>query len=45
MRKKQQQNLHECEHCFMCGELIDSLYLLLIWVIEIGFIKLNTEKK
>ena len=30
---------------FMCGELIDSLYLLLIWVIEIGFVKLNTEKK
>lgn len=30
---------------FMCDELIDSLYLLLIWVIEIGFVKLNTEKK
>ena len=30
---------------FMCNELIDSLYLLLIWVIEIGFVKLKTEKK
>ena len=30
---------------FMCGELIDSLYFLLIWVIEIGLVKLNTEKK